>query len=337
MSSTLDSEIHIVLSQTGMFDDIVKPLVYSGAILHVLDRGESYKSIKQGGKLKIVFSMFSYRLLTLIHCWKSNDRVLLLGWKSMPILLMIKLGIINKPQRTLVIGCFVHSLRARHFINRLIKALRFEGLGFVTFSKGESENLINNAGILPSSVFFHKWRQFLDGKVPSQDIIEGDYIFSGGYSNRDYDLLVSAVQDFESKVIIVASSRNKIKLENVTNVSVYRDLSASDFESLLAKSKLVIIPLYGQGEACGQSVLLRVLRNKKPLIATRHESIESYLGSDYPGFVTPGDLYALREMIKHAISDQKYRNKLAARISEASSSLEECEPPAQEILGFLRK
>jgi hypothetical protein len=90
---------------------------------------------------------------------------------------------------------------------------------------------------------------------------------------------------------------------------------------LLSQSELVLLPLSNQSVACGQSVLLRVLRNAKPLIATRHESIENYLGEDYPGFVPAANINEMRSMIRRALNDQRFRSELAQRVSKAADLL----------------
>jgi glycosyltransferase involved in cell wall biosynthesis len=335
MSNSADSKIHIFLSQAGTFRDIVQPLISGGASLHIVDGGRNKSAGRLEGKWRIVFSMFSLHLLKLRNCWRSSDRVLLIGWQAISILAMMKIGLIKRPQKILIIGCFVHSNKVRYLINKVLRLLKFEGLGFITFSRGESENLIKNVGMSPSSVHFHLWRQNLDGRVEPCNVIEGDYIFSGGYSNRDYDLLISAMQDMKSKLIIVASSRNDITKMNDVNINIYRDLDEADFEKLLAQSKLVVLPLHNHGEACGQSVLIRTLRNGKPLVVTRHESVEDYLGMDYPGFVPAGNRAAMRSMVELALTDSEFRNGLASRIKRAAESLDSRGLPSEEILEFL--
>lgn len=328
-------KVHIVLSEAGTYRDIVAPLVASGADLHELSGGKNQTGKRFRGKWGIILAMFSPRLLQLRGRWRSMDRVLLIGWQAIPILFAMKLGVIERPQKALVMGCFIHGGRARLVMNKLLKALKFEGLGFVVFSRGESENLINHVGVPPSSVYFHLWRQDLDGKVAPQDVVEGDYVFSGGYSNRDYDLLVDAMRGLNSKLVIVASNRNEIKATNGVDASIYRDLDETSFEKLLAQSKLVVLPLRSQGEACGQSVLLRVFRNGKPLIVTRHESIEDYLGADYPGFVPAGDVDAMQSMIRRVLGNESFRNELAIKVRNAAEALKNYDSPAQELMGLL--
>jgi glycosyltransferase involved in cell wall biosynthesis len=232
-------------------------------------------------------------------------------------------------------GCFVHSRGIRRIVNTFLRQLRFEGLGFIAFSRGEADNLIQSVGIAADAVHVLLWRQELGGRVSADRVIDGDFVFSGGYSNRDYDLLMRAVHGEPYRVVIVASSRNRVHPLGEGQVDVLYDLPEAEFEARLAACRVVALPLRNVGEACGQSVLLRVLRNGKPLIATRHEAIEDYLGVDYPGFVTPNDIAAMRAAVRRAMSDASYRADLAAMVKEAAKRTFDAEPPGAEIHRFL--
>ena len=116
---------------------------------------------------------------------------------------------------------------------------------------------------------------------------------------------------------------------------VYRDIAEGKFEALLAHSRVLAMHFKSQGEACGQSVLLRVLRNGKPLIATRHEAIEAYLGRDYGGFVPHSDAGAMRSALLRAVQDADFRNTLGNQIRQAKQHLERSSSPGEEIERFL--
>jgi glycosyltransferase involved in cell wall biosynthesis len=262
--------------------------------------------------------------------------VLVIGWQALPVLAAIRCGLLPRPEKILVMACFVHGMRARRILDRLWRWLKFPGMGFITFSQGEAQNLIDTVGMAPADVHFHLWRQDLYGRADSSMIGEDGSVFAGGYSNRDYDLLLRALKDVPVPLTIVAAERNEITVSlRPEQTTVLRDLPEAEFEALLAKSSVVAMPLHSQGEACGQSVLLRVLRNGKPLVTTRHESIEAYLGKDYPGFVKHNDEEALRQGIVRAIDDASYRMALSTAIRTASERLDRADGPGKEIENFL--
>lgn len=324
--------IHILLSQPGAYRDVIEHLVASGAQVTNLGPDKVSRSAFRG-KLGIVVSMFSRKIWGGRAPWGPDDRVLMIGWQALPVLAAIKLGILPRPQKMLVMACFVHSNWTRRAVNAAWRLFMFPELGFITFSPSEARNLAEAVGVPPPSIYHHLWRQELDGKAG--EIADEGFIFTGGYSNRDYDLLLSATAEVPAQVVIVASSRNQISAPVGANTTIHRDLPEGEFEKLLAHSRLVAMPLKSTGEACGQSVLLRVLRNGKPLVATRHESIEEYLGPDYPGFVDHDDVAAMRDTLRRALEDDVFRAGLAATIRQAGERLERRGSPGQEIEQFL--
>lgn len=322
--------IHVLLSQAGGYRDIIGYLAGRGARVTVIGP-EPRAGLR--GKKEIVRAMLSPRVLRARGLWTRDDRVLIVGWQALPVLALIRAGVLPRPARLLVMGCFIHGERARRIVNGAWRRLRFPGLGFITFSPGETRNLIDEVGMPADSVHYHLWRQELDGQAQSQ--AEDGSIFAGGFSNRDYDLLLRAAEPLAAPLVIVASARNTIAAPASARTTIHRDLPEGEFEDLLARSTVVAMPLRSQGEACGQSVLLRVLRNGKPLVATRHESIEEYLGADYPGFVPHNDVTALRAALASALQQPALRAALSERIREAGRKLGQRGEPGAEIEEFL--
>lgn len=325
--------MHILLSQTGSYRDVVDHLRLRGA--QVISVGPANAAAGIHSKKSILKSMFSPALLRARGAWTASDRVLVIGWQSLPILAMIRLGIVPRPKKLLVMACFIHGQQARRIVNRAWRWLRFPGMGFIAFSQGEARNLVDNVGMDVAAVHFHLWRQELDGQADATTIGDDGFIFSGGFSNRDYDLLLRATRDIDVPLCIVASAHNQIDAADHPHAIVHRDIAEQKFEALLARSRVVAMPLKSQGEACGQSVLLRVLRNGKPLIATRHEAIEAYLGRDYGGFVPHSDAGAMRSALLRAVQDADFRNTLGNQIRQAKQHLERSSSPGEEIERFL--
>lgn len=325
--------LHILLSHRDSYRDIVEHLAQRGARVTVVGPEQPASGIRS--KKSILKAMFSPAVLRARGAWTSRDRVLVIGWQSLPILAMIRLGILPRPEKLLVMACFIHGQRARRAVNQAWRWLRFPGMGFIAFSQGEVRNLVDDVGMVPADVHFHLWRQALDGQADASAIGDDGFIFSGGFSNRDYALLLAATRSIDAPLCIVASAHNQIDAAEHPHATVHRDLAEDKFEALLARSRVVAMPLKSQGEACGQSVLLRVLRNGKPLIATRHEAIEAYLGSDYQGFVPHGDIDAMRTALLRALHDAPFRAMLDSQIHAAGQKMAGSRSPGEEIEQFL--
>jgi glycosyltransferase involved in cell wall biosynthesis len=327
--------MHVLLSQDGSYREIVEHMKSEGAQVTVIGPGGATGGFFLPGKLAIVAAMFSPQLLRLRGLWGMSDRLVVIGWQAFPVLALIKMGVLPRPAKTVVVGLFVHSPRVRRVANLFIRMVRFQGLSFITGSEKESRELIDSARLPPQNVYYQIWREDLDGRVAERDVVEGNFIFSGGYSNRDYDLLLRAMQGIDVPLVIVASHRNQIGEHDPSKVQIHRDIDESTFERLLAQSRLVVLPLKNQGDGCGHSVLLRVFRNGKPLIVSRHSAVLDYFGDEYAGFVPLDDEAAMRTAISRAIHDNGYRSKLTAEVRKAQVRLDQKGNAGQEVIQFL--
>lgn len=327
--------IAVVQPSSGTYRAVVDHLLARGAKSIVIDRAGGRRRSSLPGKLSILIAMLNPRLFRLRAAWSNGDSLLVVGWIALSLMALVRWGVLPRPRRLVILGCFVHSPVVRGVVNRYLRLMRFDGLCFVAFSRGEAKNLVDQVGLPPECVLVHLWRQDLGGQVDADRVVDGGYVFSGGYSNRDYGLLLRALDGEPHRVVIVASGKNDVPVSGTDQVIVHRDLPEADFETHLAACRLVVLPLRSSGEACGQSVLLRVLRNGKALIATRHESIEEYLGADYPGFVPTEDKAALRAAVRRAMEDEEFRAQLVERVAAAASKLAALESPGAEIERFL--
>lgn len=325
--------IRILLPHPGIYNDIVIPLrdLHGAEVDTVSDKSAAGFTNKSA----IVKSLLDRKVLTLARSWTRDDAVLVIGWHILPVLLLIKLGLVAAPRKLISLGCFVHSITLRRTFNVLVRLLKMRRLYFVTFSQSELENLAKHAGIPRENLYPHLWRQDLWGAVAKDEVSEGDYIFSGGYSNRDYSMLIEVLRGMPYKSVLVASKLNQLGPDVPPTMKLMLDTDEHTFEKYLAGSRLVVIPLKSAGDACGQSVLLRVLRNEKPLIITRQQAVEEYLGSDYPGYVPANDPEALEESIKRAYEDNAYRQLLAAAIARRNQKMSALGAPHEEFHRYL--
>jgi glycosyltransferase involved in cell wall biosynthesis len=299
--------------------------------LHVLDKGGIT------GRAAILATIFSPRTLKLQSVIKPNDRVLLVGWCALPILALIRLGWIPKPKRVVIMGIFVHSERVLKILVRIWKWLKVDGRGFIANSPGERRILIEEAEVAPEDVYEIVWRQSLGGVIDEAGKPTGQYVFSGGYSNRDYPLLIEAMERSPAQLRIIAAAGNGPLVGREGHVFIERDVNEDRFETVLAGSAVAVLPLKQGGQACGQMVLLRVLRSGKPLIMTEHDAVTSYLGKDYEGLVPPHDSQALSRTIQRCLTDRDFRDRLSQRVSSAWIRLQALPSPGLEIRSFMER
>jgi glycosyltransferase involved in cell wall biosynthesis len=324
--------IYIVSDFRGSYHYVVDTLCQdAGAELIELDPGRTLdRTISKRGILRQITTP---RLMRLRHRWTQDDTVLVIAWYVLPVLLMMRLRLLRRPRRLVAMATFVHDARLRRAVNLLLGALASEELEFIVFSDAERHNLVELVGLPPARVHKVLYRD----KIEASDVAgaaEGRYIFTGGYSNRDYRTFFGAVRTLPDPVVAVASALSDLGTAP-PNVDVRLDISWDAFEELISGCALLVLPLRPGGEASGQNVLFRGIRHVRPVVATRHDSLVEYLGDDYPGFVPASDSQALTRAIDRALRDHAFRRTLIERVRAASQRLREQEHVEGEIASIV--
>lgn len=132
------------------------------------------------------------------------------------------------------------------------------------------------------------------------------YIFTGGYSNRDYGSVLKCAEMVPHvRFVIVASRANKeFDTEPIPpNVTIHIDIEPSQFYGLLKNSACVIIPLKENVGASGQMVAVASMRLEKPVIYTDISAINYYFAIDSAGIpYTVSDSKSLRQAVEGFLS-----------------------------------
>jgi len=124
------------------------------------------------------------------------------------------------------------------------------------------------------------------------------YVFTGGYTNRDYDLVLLTAKHFpNSNFVIVMSRLNIIKVEIPVNVFIYKDVDSKLFYLLLSKSECVIVPLKDQVGSSGQMLCLSAMQLGKPIIYSENSSINQYFAFNNGISYQLGNLNNLKDAI----------------------------------------
>ena len=140
-------------------------------------------------------------------------------------------------------------------------------------------------------------------------------IFSGGDTGRDYNILFEAVNDLPVTVRLAASApATAIPL----NVELLPRLRLHEFRNEMARADIVVVPLIGEPEVAGVTVVAMARMLGKPVIAT--DLPVSHLHITSPGddglLVPKRDARALRAAIQSLLADPAKRAALgdAARL-----------------------
>jgi glycosyltransferase involved in cell wall biosynthesis len=284
-------------------------------------------------KTRILRQLVSPRLLGLRRRWRDEDVVLVIGWYLLPLLALIHLKIVGRPSRLVSIATFVHSPAVRRVVNAFLRVLAVRELEFVAFSEEELRNLSRDVRIPLERIHKVIYRSRLAPEL-EPDPAAAPYVFTGGYSNRDYETLFAAVDGLAYHVVAVVSTLNRVS-DPPANVELHVDLPWDEFEQKLASCSLLVLPLRAAGEASGQNVLMRGMRYLRPTLATRHSALVDYLGEGYSGFVTAEEPRELRNSITRGMEDESFRAELVDQLSMRRQALLDRGEMADEILEIL--
>ncbi|HTQ32806.1 MAG TPA: hypothetical protein VMI30_01445 [Stellaceae bacterium] len=165
----------------------------------------------------------------------------------------------------------------------LFRALsRLDGAGdhYIVFSEFEIGLYETKLGIPRERMHFLPYGDWSPGHREAAPLeTPTDYYFAGGYSNRDYPALIAAFRNIPARLVIVCSALNTevVDSELPANITVLRDLPGDQFDAYVRDAKACIIPLKHDSGASGQSVMLRLMCNRKAIIATDFGSVRGYI------------------------------------------------------------
>ena len=175
---------------------------------------------------------------------------------------------------------------------RALSRLDAGGDHYIVFSEWEIGLYEKNLGIARERMHFLPYGDWSPtGTATEPGAASGDYYFAGGYSNRDYSALIAAFRTIPARLTIICSALNKeiVDSDLPPNVTVLRDVPGEVFDAHVRDAKACIIPLKHDTGASGQSVMLRLMKHRKAIIATDFGSVRGYVVDGESGLLV-GDI-----------------------------------------------
>jgi glycosyltransferase involved in cell wall biosynthesis len=132
------------------------------------------------------------------------------------------------------------------------------------------------------------------GRDLASSATDGGYVFAGGNSYRDYDLLVKAVEGLDVPVRLASSWRPSQPLP--PNVEV-ASLPQDEYNRTMLGAGLMVVPLRPAARSAGQQTYLSAMLAGKPLIVTDAPGVRDYVVPGQTALVVENDPEALRAAI----------------------------------------
>ncbi len=303
----------------GLVDIIKQDLCESDADIHVMCPDYRFWTHGASNKKRILLLMvmnFIYFLFSFAKLRKKYDVVLLNGVTiAIPYLFISKVLSRFRPRKRLVlIHFYFYGLGKNKRIQSILKfLLSFKNLFIIVFSHHEIAYYTQQIGMDLSNVAYYPYCQ--DKVIFSEDCGRSkNYIFAGGYTNRDYDCLLDAANKVNHEFLIICSKRNKIRRSNCRNVQILMDMRPYEFYGFLGNAKIVVIPLKEETAASGQMVALAAMFLKKPVIYANISSLSQYFDDGFTGLsYEPGNAEDLAGKIQQLLSSDHLREELGQK------------------------
>ncbi|MTI98601.1 MAG: glycosyltransferase family 4 protein [Marinobacter adhaerens] len=152
---------------------------------------------------------------------------------------------------------------------------------------------------------------------------ESDYIFSGGYSWRNYDLLFRAMAQLpDIRLRLLTLKKERLTIHNTyfkdadlpDNVTVFEhDLNPGTWMEEISKSRCVVLPISPDAICSnGISVALQAMALGKCLIITNCPAVEGIFIDRVDCFIVdPADTDGMAKVISEVVNNSELRRKVA--------------------------
>jgi glycosyltransferase involved in cell wall biosynthesis len=148
----------------------------------------------------------------------------------------------------------------------------------------------------------------------------GDYVFSGGDSNRDYATLIAAMHGLNCRIIIV--THQPISTSGLpANLEIITGLPTVEFNRLMAGAAAVVVPLRpGTIETGGRTVYGNAMAMGKAVIVADDDAGD-YITNGHDGLLVPAaDPVALHQAIVRILTDSELCSHLEQNAKQTAKA-----------------
>ncbi|TMK25454.1 MAG: glycosyltransferase [Actinobacteria bacterium] len=155
-----------------------------------------------------------------------------------------------------------------------------------------------------------------DFVAAAADAHDGDYVFAGGGTGRDFPTLIEALRGTDVPLRIVTFSGATLGWpgELPDNVHVEWAMPPASFLERIASARVVVVPLRDPRSDFGQTTVVQALSLGKPVVTTRSPGVVDYVRDGSEGFlVDAGDAAGYRAAVLRLCEDDELRRACGVR------------------------
>lgn len=147
------------------------------------------------------------------------------------------------------------------------------------------------------------------------------YVFAGGDSDRDYQLLLNAARNVPLPVVIASLRKEQFRGIGIPPNVQIRSAKEREYVQLMAEAAVVVVPLKRLPQHVGgEQTYLNAMTMGKPTIVTDPDASD-YIDSGRDGMLVPaGDADALREAIVRVTNDPDFARELGANAQHSAAA-----------------
>ena len=150
-------------------------------------------------------------------------------------------------------------------------------------------------------------------KKQAIDIPQGNYLFAGGNSARDYPLLIEAARGLDIQVVISTSQTSGFNALDIPDNVIIVQAREPYFSRLMAGCRFVVLPLKKSLiRGAGEQTICNAMFHGKAVVAVDEISASDYIEDGINGYVVkPGDSQGLRRAIDKMLNNPEIQSHMA--------------------------
>jgi len=275
-------------------------IFYFGAVLHVLKNRKKYDNI-------IIWQPMIGFIFCLLPRFYSKPKIIITS-------------LLYSPDR-------VKAGSLRLFL--LKKALK-KADALLYFSEDMAQNVKESYPQWAYKIFSthlpisnNKAQEIRSAKFKNENSVK-DSVFSGGFSDRDFESVIRAFTGTNVPVTIVCTKTYIFKNPELitNNFTIVRDVSEKEYYTLVLDAGCVVVALENEYSSCGQLLFTFCMKNGIPVIATNCYGTRDYIRNEDNGILVPvKDDRAIFEAYNKLGSDAGFKERLVERSIEISKKM----------------